>query len=52
MIVPVLKERLAIEKRLVLTEELHIIRRQILREEVEPPVTLRIRIPDMHRCSL
>lgn len=40
MIVPVLEERLVIEKRLVLTEELHI-RRQIVREEVEAPVTLR-----------
>jgi uncharacterized protein (TIGR02271 family) len=40
LIVPVLEERLVIEKRLVLAEELHI-RRQVVREEVEAPVTLR-----------
>ena len=40
LIVPVLEERLVIEKRLVLAEELHI-RRQTVREEVEAPVTLR-----------
>jgi len=39
LIVPVLEERLVIEKRLVLTEELHI-RRQVVREQVETPVTL------------
>jgi uncharacterized protein (TIGR02271 family) len=40
LIVPVLEERLVIEKRLVLAEELHI-RRQVVREDVEAPVTLR-----------
>jgi len=40
LIVPVLEERLVIEKRLVLAEELHI-RRKLAREEVETPVTLR-----------
>ena len=40
LIVPVLEERLFIEKRLVLTEELHI-RRDVVTEEVETPVTLR-----------
>jgi stress response protein YsnF len=40
LIVPVLEERLVIEKRLVLAEELHI-RRDVVREQVETPVTLR-----------
>jgi len=40
MIVPVMEERLVIEKRLVLVEELHI-RRRVTREAVEIPVTLR-----------
>jgi uncharacterized protein (TIGR02271 family) len=39
-IVPVLEEVLVVEKRLVLKEELHI-RRQVAREDVEVPVTLR-----------
>lgn len=40
LIVPVLEERLVVEKRLVLTEELHI-RKHVTREDVETPVTLR-----------
>jgi len=40
LIVPVLEERLVIEKRLVLAEELHI-RTHVIREEMETPVTLR-----------
>jgi uncharacterized protein (TIGR02271 family) len=40
VIIPVLEEVLVVEKRLVLKEELHI-RRQIAKENVEMPVTLR-----------
>ena len=39
-IVPVLEEVLVVEKRLILKEELHI-RREVTRENVEVPVTLR-----------
>lgn len=40
LIVPIVEERLVVEKRLVLVEELHI-RRQVQHETIEVPVTLR-----------
>jgi uncharacterized protein (TIGR02271 family) len=50
LIVPVMEERLVIEKRLVLAEELHI-RTQVIRQEVEAPVTLRKQRADIVRDS-
>lgn len=49
-IVPVLEERLIIEKRLVLKEELHI-RRSSVEEPVEAPVTLRRQRVEVERTK-
>lgn len=50
LIVPVLEERLVVEKKLVLTEELHI-RRHITQETVEVPVTLRKQRAEVDRAD-
>jgi len=50
MIVPVLEERLVIEKRLVLAEELHI-RKRTASETVEVPVTLRKQRAEVERVD-
>ncbi|MDB5594572.1 MAG: hypothetical protein JWM36_1533 [Hyphomicrobiales bacterium] len=50
VIVPVIEERLVVEKKLVLTEELHI-RRHITQETVEVPVTLRKQRAEVERAD-